>query len=103
MALDPANFAERLVSGTAARRRVDGISHDNWLGQGDPPLIAARVPPHTATIIDGHLNLKHRLPRAPAIALLQDAMSRPGFALVHFDDTSYGGIAEPRSSTASIR
>jgi len=50
-----------------------------------------------------HLSCKHRLPRAPAIALLQDAMPRPGFALVHFYDTSYGGIAEPRSSTTSIR
>ena len=31
-----------------------------------------------------HLSRKHRLPRAPAIALLQDAMPRPGLALVHF-------------------
>ena len=50
-----------------------------------------------------HLSRKHWLARAPAIALLQDAMPRPGFALVPFDDTSEGGIAEPRSSTTSIR
>ena len=33
-----------------------------------------------------HLSRKHRLPRAPAIALLQDAMPRPGLPLVHFND-----------------
>ena len=31
-----------------------------------------------------HLSRKHRLPRAPAIALLQDVMPRPGLPLVHF-------------------
>ena len=31
------------------------------------------------------LSRKHRLPRAPAIALLQDAMPRPGLPLVHFN------------------
>ena len=34
-----------------------------------------------------HLSREHRLPRAPAIALLQDAMPRPGLPLVHFNDT----------------
>ena len=41
-----------------------------------------------------HLSLKHRLPRAPAIALLQDAMPRPGLALVRFNDTCCGGVAD---------
>ena len=31
-----------------------------------------------------HLSRKHRLPAAPAVALLQDAMPRPGLPLVHF-------------------
>ena len=62
-------------------------------GNGDHCLVRALL----------HLSRKRRLPRAPAIALLQDAMPTPGFALVHFDDTSYGGIAEPRSSTTSIQ
>ena len=44
-----------------------------------------------------HLSRKHRLPRAPAIALLQDAMPRPGIPLVHFNDTRCGSIAELRS------
>ena len=33
-----------------------------------------------------HLGRQHRLPTAPAIALLQDAMPRPGLPLVHFND-----------------
>jgi hypothetical protein len=44
-----------------------------------------------------HLGRKHRLPTAPAIALLQDAMPRPGLPLVHFNDTRCGSIAELRS------
>jgi hypothetical protein len=44
-----------------------------------------------------HLSRKHRLPAAPAIALLQDAMPRPGIPLVHFNDTRCGSIAELRS------
>jgi hypothetical protein len=44
-----------------------------------------------------HLSRKHRLPTAPAIALLQDAMPRPGLPLVHFNDTRCGSIAELRS------
>jgi hypothetical protein len=41
-----------------------------------------------------HLSRKHRLPMAPAIALLQDAMPRPGLPLVHFNDTRCGSVAE---------
>jgi hypothetical protein len=33
-----------------------------------------------------HLGRKHRLPTAPVIALLQDAMPRPGLPLVHFNE-----------------
>jgi hypothetical protein len=44
-----------------------------------------------------HLSRKHRLPRAPAIALLHDAMPRPGLALVHFNDVCCGGVAELRA------
>ena len=44
-----------------------------------------------------HLSRKHRLPRAPAIVLLQDAMPRPGLPLVHFNDTRCGSVAELRS------
>jgi hypothetical protein len=49
-----------------------------------------------------HLSRKHRLPRAPAIALLQDAMPRPGLALVHFNDTCCGD-AELRSIILKAR
>jgi hypothetical protein len=44
-----------------------------------------------------HLSREHNLPRAPAIALLQDAMPRPGLPLVHFNDICCGSIAELRS------
>jgi hypothetical protein len=44
-----------------------------------------------------HLSRKHRLPTGPAIALLQDAMPRPGLPLVHFNDTRCGSVAELRS------
>src|SRR5437588_9774847 len=44
-----------------------------------------------------HLSRKHRLPTAQAIALLQDAMPRPGLPLVHFNDTGCGSVAELRS------
>src|SRR5271156_2200123 len=44
-----------------------------------------------------HLSRKHRLPTAPVIALLQDAMPRPGLPLVHFNDTRCGSVAELRS------
>jgi hypothetical protein len=46
---------------------------------------------------------RHRLPRAPAIALLQDAMPRPGLPLVHFNDTCCGGVAELRSIILKAR
>ena len=44
-----------------------------------------------------HLSRKHRLSRTSAVALLQDAMPRPGLPLVHFNDTCCGSIAELRS------
>src|SRR5271169_4674340 len=44
-----------------------------------------------------HLGRKHRLPTAPAITLLQDAMPQPGLPLVHFNDTRCGSVAELRS------
>jgi hypothetical protein len=50
-----------------------------------------------------YLSRKHRLPRAPAIALLQDAMPRPGLPLVHFNDTCCGSIAELRSIILKAR
>jgi hypothetical protein len=50
-----------------------------------------------------HLSRKHRLPRAPAIALLQDAMTRPGLPLVHFNDACCGSAAELRSIILSAR
>ena len=50
-----------------------------------------------------HLSRKHRLPTTPAIALLQDAMPRPGLPLVHFNDTRCGSIAELRSVILKAR
>jgi hypothetical protein len=50
-----------------------------------------------------HLSRKHRLPAAPAIALLQDAMPRPGLPLVHFNDTRCGSVAELRSVIVKAR
>jgi hypothetical protein len=50
-----------------------------------------------------HLSRKHRLPRAPAIALLQDAMPRPGLPLVHFNDTCCSSVAELRSVILKAR
>ena len=50
-----------------------------------------------------HLSRKHRLPRAPAIALLQDAMPRPGLPLVHFNDACCGSVAELRSIILKAR
>jgi hypothetical protein len=41
-----------------------------------------------------HLSRKHRLPMTTAIALLQDAMPRPGLPLVHFNDRCCGSVAE---------
>ena len=50
-----------------------------------------------------HLSRKHRLPRAPAIALLQDAMPPPGLPLVHFNDRCCGSLAELRSVILKAR
>jgi hypothetical protein len=50
-----------------------------------------------------HLSRKHRLPMAPAIALLQDAMPRPGLPLVHFNDTRCDSVAELRSVIVKAR
>src|SRR4051794_24770325 len=50
-----------------------------------------------------HLSRKHCLPTAPAIALLQDAMPRPGLPLVHFNDTRCGSVAELRSVIVKAR
>ena len=50
-----------------------------------------------------HLSRKNRLPRAPAIALLQDAMPRPGLPLVHFNDSCCGSVAELRSIILKAR
>src|SRR6201987_328005 len=50
-----------------------------------------------------HLSREHRLPRAPAIALLQDAMPRPGLPLVHFNDRCCGSVAELRSIILKAR
>src|ERR1700757_545709 len=50
-----------------------------------------------------HLSREHRLPRATAIALLQDAMPRPGLPLVHFNDTCCGSAAELRSIILKAR
>ena len=50
-----------------------------------------------------HLSRKHRLPTAPVIALLQDAMPRPGLPLVHFNDTRCGSPGELRSVILKAR
>src|SRR5215831_7912030 len=50
-----------------------------------------------------HLGRQHRLPTAPAIALLQDAMPRPGLPLVHFNDRRCGTIADLRSIILKAR
>ena len=50
-----------------------------------------------------HLSRKHCLPTGPAIALLQDAMPRPGLPLVHFNDTRCGSVAELRSVIVKAR
>lgn len=60
-------------------------SYDN--GEGGHCLVGALL----------HLGRTHRLPAAPAIALLQDAMPRPGLPLVHFNDTRCGSVAELRA------
>jgi hypothetical protein len=50
-----------------------------------------------------HLSRKHRLPRAPAIALLHDAMPRPGLPLVYFNDSCCGSLAELRAIILKAR
>jgi hypothetical protein len=50
-----------------------------------------------------HLSRRQRLPTAPAIALLQDAMPRPGLPLVHFNDSRCGSDAELRSVIVRVR
>ena len=50
-----------------------------------------------------HLSRKHCLPKAPEIALLQDAMPRPGLPLVHFNDRCCGSVAELRSIILKAR
>ena len=50
-----------------------------------------------------HIGRQHSLPTAPAIALLQDAMPRPGLPLVHFNDTRCGSISELRSIILKAR
>ena len=50
-----------------------------------------------------HLGRHHSLPTAPAIALLQDAMPRPGLPLVHFNDTCCDSAAELRSIILKAR
>jgi hypothetical protein len=62
-------------------------------GNGGHCLVAALL----------HLGRRHRLPTAPVIALLQDAMPRPGLPLVHFNDTRCGSIGELRSVIVKAR
>jgi nicotinamidase-related amidase len=50
-----------------------------------------------------NISRKHRLPRAPVLALLQDAMPRPGLPLVHFNDTRCASVAELRSIIRKAR
>lgn len=50
-----------------------------------------------------HLSRKHRLPAAPVISLLQDAMPRPGLPLVHFNDNRCGSVADLRSVIVKAR
>ena len=50
-----------------------------------------------------HLGRTHRLPTAAAIAMLQDAMPRPGLPLVHFNDTRCGSPGELRSVILKAR
>ena len=79
---------------------LDFFAHDgHWTrgsyddGNGGHCLVGALL----------HLSRKHRLPTAPAIALLQDAMPRPGLPLVHFNDTRCGSVAELRSVIVKAR
>jgi hypothetical protein len=62
-------------------------------GQGGHCLVGALL----------HLSREHGLPAPPAIALLQDAMPRPGLPLVHFNDDRCGSVAELRSVIIKAR
>jgi len=79
---------------------LDFFAHDgHWTrgsyddGNGGHCLVGALL----------YLSRKHRLPMTPAIALLQDAMPRPGLPLVHFNDTRCGSVAELRSIIVKAR
>src|SRR5207244_2598576 len=79
---------------------LDFFAHDgHWTrgsyddGNGGHCLVSALL----------HLSRLHRLPTAPAIALLQDAMPRPGLPLVNFNDTCCGSVAELRSVILKAR
>ena len=79
---------------------LDFFAHDgHWTrgsyddGNGGHCLVGALL----------YLSRKHRLPMTPAIALLQDAMPRPGLPLVHFNDTRCGSVAELRSVIVKAR
>src|ERR1700741_2066789 len=50
-----------------------------------------------------HLSRKHRMPAIPVIALLQDAMPRPGLSLVYFNDRCCRSVAELRSIILKAR
>jgi hypothetical protein len=67
-----------------------GSYHD---GNGGQCLVGALL----------HLGRKHGLPTRPAIALLEDAMPRPGLPLVRFNDTRCGRVAELRSVILKAR
>jgi hypothetical protein len=79
---------------------LDFFAHDgHWTrgsyddGNGGHCLVGALL----------YLSRKHRLPTASAIALLQDAMPRPGLPLVHFNETRCGSVAELRSVIVKAR
>jgi hypothetical protein len=75
------------------------VGDDRWTrgcyddGKGGRCLVGALL----------HLSREHRLPTAPAIALLQDAMPRPGLPLIYFNDTRCGSVAELRSIILKAR
>jgi hypothetical protein len=91
------------LRGSTTARRAQTLEHfaddGHWTrgryddGNGGHCLVGALL----------HLSRKHRLPRAPAIALLQDAMPRPGVPLVHFNDACCGSVAELRSIILKAR
>jgi hypothetical protein len=81
-------------------RMLEFFAHDgHWTrgryddGNGGHCLVGALL----------HLGRQHRLPTGPAIALLQDTMTRPGLPLVHFNDRRCGSVAELRSVILKAR